>query len=334
MRNDLFIKRFVLVCAIFFSTFAYSAEINDPLPSWNNGINKQSIIEFVQSVTDKKSKDYVQAKDRIATIDNDGTLWVEQPLYTQVVFIQDRFKELLQSHPEWKQQEPFKSILKTPAKQLSKKDMETLFAVTSSKMTVEEFNNTIKKWLRAAVNPHFKRHYTELVYQPMLEVINYLQANQFIVYIVSGGGQDFMRAFSEDVYHIPSEHVIGSTTTTQYTYQNNKPVLIKTVKPLFVSNYAGKPEAIDLFIGKKPIIAFGNSTGDQQMLEWTQSNSGKHLMLLVHHDDAKREYAYDTQSKVGTFPASLFKEAEKNNWHIISMKNDWKVVFPISNMQH
>lgn len=324
MRHNLFIKLIFLVFFVIFSPLISSAELNDPLPSWNNSVAKKSIIQFVTAVTDKTSKDYVQPENRIATIDNDGTLWVEQPMYTQEIFIKNRFQELLQNHPEWKTQEPFRSILTSP----SKKNMEAIFAITSSKMTVEEFNNIIKKWLKTAINPHFKHPYTELVFQPMLEVINYLQTNQFIVYIVSGGGQDFVRAFSEDVYHIPTERVIGSTMKTKYTYQNNIPVLIKEAKPLFISDHTGKPEAINLFIGKKPILAIGNSDGDQQMLEWTQSAPGKTLMLLVHHDDSQREYAYDIKSKVGTFTQTLFAEAKKNNWHIISMKNDWKVIFP------
>ncbi len=324
MRRDLFFKLTFLVFLITSSPFASSIELTDPLPSWNNGIAKQSIIAFATDVTDKTSKNYVRPEDRIATIDNDGTLWVEQPMYTQEIFIKDRFQELLKNHPEWKKQEPFKSILTSP----SKKNREAVFAITSSKMTVEQFNSTIKDWLKTAINPRFRHHYTELVFQPMLEVINYLQANQFIVYIVSGGGQDFVRAFSEDVYHIPTEHVIGSTTKTKYTYQNNIPILIKEAKPLFISDHTGKPEAINLFIGKKPILAIGNSDGDQQMLEWTQSRPGKTLLLLVHHDDAQREYAYDSHSNVGTFTQALFAEAKKNNWYIISMKNDWKVIFP------
>jgi hypothetical protein len=318
----------VILLGIIFSSSVYAIELNDPLPSWNDGVIKKNIIQFVQAVTDQNSKDYVQPKNRIATLDNDGTLWLEQPMYTQEIFIMDRFKELMQAHPEWQQKKAYQSVLKDAPKNLSKQDMQTLFAVTSSNITVADYENKIKSWLKTAENPHFKHPYPELVYQPMLEIIHYLQANQFTVYIVSGGGQDFVRAFSEETYQIPPERVIGSTTKTQYAYQNNKPVLVKIPQLLFISDRAGKPEAIDLFIGKKPLIAFGNSDGDQQMLEWTGSGDGKRLMLLVHHDDAKREYAYDTQSKVGTFSKALFVEAKKNNWQIISMKNDWKVIFP------
>ena len=327
MKNGFF-KLYLFIGMIFFTTLSSAADVNDPLPSWNNGTIKKNIIQFVQDVTDKTNKNYVSPEERIATIDDDGTLWVEQPVYTQVIFMLSRLKELAIKHPEWKQQEPFKSVLNNNYKNLTSEDMARIFAVTSSGMSVEDYHNIAKKWLNIAENPHFKHHYTDLTYQPMIEVINYLHQNNFKVYIVSGGGQDFMRAFSQGAYDIPPEQVIGSTSKTQYVYQDNKPALIRIPQVLFISDKTGKPEAINLFIGKKPIIAFGNSDGDKQMLEWTQSNSGKTLMLLVHHDDAKREYAYDTQSKIGTFPTSLFDEAKKNNWRIISMKNDWKTIFP------
>ena len=218
--------------------------------------------------------------------------------------------------------------MKKDSKDYTKEDVETIFAVANSNITVEDFMKVAKQWLATAEDPRFKHHYTELVYKPMLEVLQYLRDKNFTVYIVSGGGQDFIRAFAQHTYGVPAERVIGTTGKTEYAYNNGKPSLMKLPKLLFISDKTGKPEAIDLFIGKKPILAFGNSDGDREMLEWTQSNTGKHLMLLVHHDDAKREYAYDTQSQVGTFSASLMTEAQQNHWQVISMKDDWKVIFP------
>lgn len=292
----------------FFSLCTFAAE-TDPLPSWREGPIKASIIEFVTTVTKQGSRDYVVPADRIATIDNDGTLWVEQPIYTQVIFMMGQSKN-----------KDFQN--------LDKKMLEKIFIASSTNMSVDTYESSAKQWLATAINPRYKKHYTELVYQPMLEVIRYLEENQFAVYIVSGGGQEFVRAFSDTVYHIPVEHVIGSTGKTRYQYRDGHPELIKTDQPLFISDHAGKPEAINLFIGKKPIIAFGNSDGDKDMLEWTQSSPHKTLMLLVHHDDSVREYAYDTQSKVGTFSTELFSAAKQNHWQIISMKDDWKVIFP------
>jgi phosphoserine phosphatase len=312
------------VAALMFAT----AHATDPLPSWNEGPVKQSIIQFVNSISDEHSRDYVPPAERIATIDNDGTLWVEQPLYTQLLFALDRINVLVQQHPDWKDQQPFKSILNHQLDKLTVNDFEKILAVTHTGMSVEAFNELIKKWIATAQNPQFKRPYTDLIYQPMLEVMNYLRQNQFKVYIVSGGGQEFMRAFAGKTYGVPSEQIIGSAMKTKYENKNGKPTLIKLPTVFFIDDNAGKPEAINLFIGKKPIIAFGNSDGDQQMLEWTQSGKGKRLMLLVHHDDAKREYAYDTQSKIGTFSAALMQEAIQNHWQVISMKNDWKVIFP------
>lgn len=322
--------RSVIIFIILFHSYVYasSASLNDPLPSWHDHAIKKAIIDFVQTVTDTTNKDYVPPEDRIATIDNDGTLWVEQPIYTQMIFIMDRIKALAHTHPEWQHLEPYQSILHHQAEHLNAANLEHLFAVTSQGLSTKEYISLIKKWLATAENPHFKKHYTELIYQPMLEVIHYLHEHHFMVYIVSGGGQDFIRAFSPTIYHIPLERIIGSSSQTQYLYQHHAAHLIKIPKPLLICNNEGKPEAIHLFIGKKPIIAFGNSDGDRQMLEWTQSGKGKHLMLLVHHDDGKREYAYDIHSKIGTFSKSLFREAKKQHWHIISMKNDWKVIFP------
>jgi hypothetical protein len=319
---------FVFLATALFTVTSFATDESDPLPSWNNTKNKKSIIEFVNAVTDKSSDAYVAPENRIATIDNDGTLWLEKPIYTQVIFMLNRVKQLADKHPEWKTTEPFQSVLNNHYENLQVKDFEKILAATSNGMQVEDNTDIMKKWLATTNNPHFKRHYTQLVYQPMLEVINYLHQNNFDVYIVSGGGQEFVRAFANDTYHIPQNKVIGSASKIQYAYEDGEATLTKTAEPLILSNYAGKPEAIYLFIGKKPIIAIGNSDGDRQMLEWTQSNEAKTLMMLIHHDDAKREYAYDTQSKVGTFSTSLMDEAKENHWQIISMKNDWKTIFP------
>jgi len=311
-----------------FFTCAYSDTAVDPLPSWNEGKIKNTIIQFVREVTDPNSKNFVAPANRIATFDNDGTLWLEYPMYTEVVFALDRIKSLAPEHPEWAKEEPYKSIIENNYQHLTLQDIEKAIGVTHSGMSVQQFLDTEKEWLATTKNTHFDRIYTDLIYQPMLEVINYLRNNHFTVYIVSGGGQEFIRAYSDKTYSIPSEHVIGSAGKTKYVYRDNHPELIKSPDVLFIDDKEGKPEAINLFIGKKPIIAFGNSDGDQEMLEWTQSSGPHSLMLLVHHDDAQREYAYDEKSKVGTFSSFLMQEAKENNWQIISMKNDWKVIFP------
>jgi len=316
---------FVLLFSFIGNLFA------DPLPSWNEGNTKKSIIDFVQAVTNKSNPNYVTPENRIATIDNDGTLWVEQPLYTQFIFAIDRVKTLAPSHPDWKKQSPFSLILSGDKQLLSKlsfKDMEQILAVTHAGISVEQYHDLAAKWLATAKNPRFQHLFTEDVYQPMLEVMNYLRANQFIIYIVSGGGQDFIRAYAEPVYHVQPENVIGTLEKTKYVNQQNHPMIMKLPTVLLIDDKTGKAEAINYFIGRKPIIAFGNSDGDREMLEWTQSNKTSHLMLLVHHDDAVREYAYGPKSKVGTFSDSLMAEAIKNNWKIISMKKDWKVIFP------
>ena len=306
---------FSIFCVIFFTQIACA--MTDPLPSWNNGKVKQSIIEFVETITDKNSKDYVPPQDRIATFDNDGTLWVEQPLYPQMVFMKERAREISDKKPE---------IYKNKESVRNKND--EMYAVTSSEINIDDYTQIVQQWLQTANHPRFKKHCTDLIYQPMLEVMNYLRNNQFKVYIVSGGGQDFIRSFAPNVYGVASNEVVGSTSQSEFIDENNKLSMIKTRKLLLICDKAGKPEAIHLFIGKKPLMAFGNSDGDKQMLEWTESGSGKRLMVLVHHDDAKREYAYDSSSKIGTFSTALMREAENNHWQVISMKNDWKVIFP------
>ena len=304
----------------------------DPLPSWNDGPAKQAIVEFVRATTEAGGPKFVAPEARIATFDNDGTLWVEQPIYTQATFAFDRVVALAPSHPEWKDQPPFKAILtrdRAAMAKFSPQDLEKILAVTHAGMSVEAFAEIVKEWVATAKHPRFKRPYTEMIYQPMLEVMKYLRENGYRIYIVTGGGQDFVRAFAEPVYGVPPEQVIGSAGQTKYGYdKDGKPTLIKLPKVLLVDDKAGKPEAINLIIGRRPTAAFGNSTGDQQMLEWTQAGHGARLMLLVHHDDGAREYAYGVRSKIGTFPETLMADAKKRDWVVVSMKSDWKRIFP------
>lgn len=302
----------------------------DPLPSWNEGQAKNAILQFVRETTQEGSENFIPLAERIATFDEDGTLWVEQPLYVELFFVLDRIKSELSKHPEWRDKEPFKSLL-TGAKaldHLSKEEIVEIIILTHTSMTVDAFHQSVSDWLETAIHPRFKRPFTELVYQPMLEVMQLLREHGFAIYIVSGGGQEFIRAFAQKVYEIPPSNVIGSAGKVKYEYQNGQPVLIKLPDIMFMDNKAGKPEGINLIIGKRPLIAFGNSTGDQQMLEWTQAGKGKNLELLVHHDDPVREYAYGPDSKIGTFSHALMEEAKGRHWIVISMKKDWKVIFP------
>lgn len=306
------------------------------LPSWNDGRARKAIIDFVQATTTKSSRSYVPPEERVVTFDQDGTLWVEQPMYTEVVFSLHRVVALAPSHPEWKTTEPFKSVLAGDFKNLAKlpiRDLNALLVATHTGMRVEQFHTIVKDWLATARHPRFKRPYTELIYQPMLEVIRYLRANGFKTYIVTGGGQDFVRVFAEQVYGIPPEEVVGSINSTKYGYdEKGRSTLTKEPKLLLNDNFVGKAEGIHMMIGRRPFAAFGNSTGDQEMLEYTQSGPGTRLMMLVLHDDARREYAYGPaqglpDSKVGTFTQGLYDEAQKRGWVVISMKNDWKRIF-------
>jgi len=313
----------------------YAQPATDPLPSWNDGPAKQAIISFVKAVTEKSGTRYVEPEDRIATFDQDGTLWVEHPLYTQAEFALDRVLELAPQHPEWRQREPFKAVLANDREAMTKfseSDWEAVLAVTHAGMTTDAFLEIVKQWLATAKDPRFQRLHTELVYQPMLEVMDYLRANGFKTYIVTGGGQEFVRVYSQRVYDIPPEQVVGSSILTRYEYRHGKPVLLREPKVFFIDNNAGKAVGINLFIGKRPYAAFGNSTGDQQMLEWTQAGDGAHLMMLVLHDDSEREYAYGPASglpdtKIGTFTQALYDEARSKGWNVISMKKDWKHIF-------
>jgi len=302
----------------------------DPLPSWNDGHAKQSILDFVAAVTKEDGPDYVKPAERIATIDNDGTLWVEQPVYTQFAFAIDRVKATANQHPEWKTQEPFKSILSGDMKAVAamgEKGMVEIVAATHSGMSTADFNKEVKEWLAVAKHPRFKVLYTDRVYQPMIELLDYLRANGFKTFIVSGGGVEFMRAFADKTYGIPPEQVIGSSGVTQYQMWDASPVLIKMPKVLFVDDGPGKPEGIDHFIGRRPIFAFGNSDGDKEMLEWTAACEHLCFMGLVHHTDAVREYAYDRNSSVGKLDKAL-DEATAKGWTVVDMKNDWKTIFP------
>jgi hypothetical protein len=297
-----------------------------PLPSWNDGAAKKAIVEFVKTTTEKGSPKFVAPEARIAVFDQDGTTWVEQPMYTQVVYCLERV-------PAVAEKKPFKTVLSGNREAMAKFTMPDLYmilAATLSGMTVDEFSGEVKKWLATAKHPRFKRLYTELTYQPMLEVMKLFRANGYKTYFVTGGGQDFVRVYSEQVYGVPPEQVVGSAGGTHFGYdKSGKPILTKEPKLLLNDDSAGKPEGIHLMIGRRPVAAFGNSIGDKQMLEYTQAGNGARLMMLVHHDDAKREYAYGPKTRVGTFTDALMAEAKKKSWTVISMKNDWKTIFAV-----
>ena len=312
-----------------------SVHASDALASWNDGKTKQSILAFVEKVTTPASPDFVPPAERIATFDNDGTLWTEHPMYTQLAFALDRIKALAPKHPEWKTTQPFKAVLDNDLKALAaagEKGLVELIMGSHAGMSTAEFEAIVTDWLDKARHPRFKRRYTELAYQPMLELLAYLRANDFKTFIVSGGGVEFMRPMTEKVYGIPPEQVVGSTIETKYEVKNGKPVLMRLAKIDFIDDKAGKPVGINKFIGRRPIAAFGNSAGDREMLEWTGAGSGARLMMLVFHDDADREYAYGPanglpDTRFGTFPQSLMDEAKKKGWVVISMKNDWSAIF-------
>ena len=303
----------------------------DPLPSWNDGPSKKAIVEFVKTTTDKASPKFVAPEARVAAFDQDGTLWVEHPMYSQVVYCLDRVPAVVKAKPDLKNIEPFKTVLSGNREAMAKftmPDLEMLLAATLTGMSIDEFTAEAKKWLDTAKDPRWKRPYTELTYLPMQEVLKYFRDNGYRTYIVTGGGQDFVRQYSERVYGIPPEQVVGTAGGTSYRYdKNGRPFLLKEPKLLLNDDNAGKPQGIHLMIGRRPYAAFGNSIGDKQMLEYTQAGDGARLMMLVHHDDEKREYAYGPKSKVGTFTDALMGEAKKKNWPVISMKDDWKRIF-------
>jgi hypothetical protein len=302
----------------------------DPLPSWNEGLTKQAIIKFVQTVNDKSSPQYVPPEQRIATFDNDGTLWCEQPMYFQGFFAFDRVKALAPQHPEWKERQPFKAILENDMKALAasgEKGVMEIAMTTHAGMTTGEFEKIVKDWLATARHPRFKRPFTDLVYQPMLELLGYLRKNGFKTYIVSGGGVEFMRPWTEKVYGIPPEQVVGSSVKLKFEMRDGKPVLMRLTEIDFIDDGPGKPVGIQKFIGRRPIAAFGNSDGDHQMLQWTAASEGLRFMLLVHHTDAEREWAYDRQSPIGRLDKAL-DEAQRRGWTVVDMKKDWNRIFP------
>jgi phosphoglycolate phosphatase-like HAD superfamily hydrolase len=314
--------------ALLFVTTVASAQ--DPLPSWNDGPAKQAIMSFVAKVTKPGTPEFVPVPERIATFDNDGTLWAEQPMYVQLIFALDRVKVLAPQHPEWNTKEPFASLLKGDVKKAlagGDKSIAEIVMATHAGMTTAEFELIVKDWIATAKHPTTRKLYTEMVYQPMLELLAYLRANGFKTFIVSGGGIEFMRPWTERVYGIPPEQVVGSSVKTKYEMRDGTPVLVRLPEMDFMDDKTGKPIGINSHIGRRPVAAFGNSDGDRQMLEWTQAGGGARLMMLVHHDDAKREWAYGPQSKIGTFSDSLMAEVKQQGWVVISMKHDWKRIF-------
>jgi phosphoglycolate phosphatase-like HAD superfamily hydrolase len=312
------------------------AQATDPLPSWNKGAAKTAILKFVQATTDQSSPNFVPGPDRIATFDQDGTLWVEHPMYSQVVYCLDRVPALVKAKPELAGVEPFKTVLsgdREAIAKLPKEDLITVLEATLTGMSVDQFQTEAKAWLETTKDPRWKRSYTELTYLPMTELLKYLRDSGYRTYIVTGGGQDFVRVYSEAIYGIPPEQVVGTAGGTKYGYdKDGKPFLTKEPNLLLNDNDAGKPEGIHLMIGRRPYAAFGNSTGDRQMLEFTKAGDGERLAVLVLHDDDKREYAYGPaeglpDTKVGTFTQELDDEAKNKGWIVISIKNDWKRIF-------
>jgi phosphoglycolate phosphatase-like HAD superfamily hydrolase len=300
-----------------------------PLPSWNDGAAKQAILNFVAAVTREGSPDFVPPAERIATFDNDGTLWVEQPGSTQLTFALDRVKALAPLHPEWKDTQPFKAVLENDMGTLAKtgeKGLAELVMASHSGMTTNEFQKIVTDWLATARHPRFKRPYTELAYQPMIELLAYLRSNGFKTFIVSGGGIEFMRPWTERVYGLPPEQVVGSSIKTEFQMRDGRPELFRLAEMNFIDDKAGKPIGINEYIGRRPIAAFGNSDGDLEMLQWTTMTDGVRFGLIVHHTDAEREYAYDRTSPFGRLDKAL-DAAVLNKWTVVDMKNDWKRVF-------
>ncbi|HYN58027.1 MAG TPA: HAD family hydrolase [Rubrivivax sp.] len=342
MVDDRFLKIasavFVVLLALLLAAVPAQAQ-TDPLPSWNDGAAKKAIVDFVKDTTTPGSPKFVPPEERIATFDQDGTLWVEHPVYSFVMYALEQVPALVKAKPELGKAAPFSTVLeilkgdRAAMAKLTMPDLEKILAATYTNRSVDQFNAEVMKWLAEAKDPRWKKPYTELTYLPMQEVLKYLRANGFKTYIVTGGGQDFVRTYSDKVYGIPPEQVIGTAGVLKYMLgKDGKPYLFKEPKVLLNDNYTGKPEGIHLMIGRRPIVAGGNSTGDQQMLEYTKAGDGARLSMLVLHDDAKREYAYGPAqglpaTKVGTFTQALYDEAKKQGWIVISMKDDWKKIF-------
>ena len=323
-------KKYFSILLVLFVSLGLTAEKPEALASWNECQSKKSIVDFVKKVTNKNSKHFVPKAERIAVFDNDGTLWSEQPMYFQLFFAIDRIKELAPLHPEWKTKEPFASILKGDLKSALKGGEHAILEIVMAShagVTTDEFQEIVKDWLEKAKHPKTKRPFTEMVYQPMLEVLNYLRENGFKTYIVSGGGIEFMRPFTEKVYGIPPEQVIGSSIKVKFEMRDNEPVLVKQPELFFLDDKQGKAIAINHYIGRRPVMAFGNSDGDLQMLQWCTTRKGPSFAFYVHHTDAEREWAYDRTSKIGKFDKGL-DEAKRKNWVIADMKKDWKVIYP------
>ncbi len=320
-------KRLLLGLIIGVASVAHAAEI---LPSWNDSASKTAIVEFVEQVTNPGAPTFVSPNDRIAVFDNDGTLWSEQPVYVQIAFLLDRVKALASEHPEWQTTQPFKAVLDgdlEPLLQGGAHSLLPLVAATHAGMTSDEYHQVVREWLATAKNPQTGLLYTQMVYQPMLELLDYLRASGFKTYIVSGGGMEFMRAWVEDIYGIPPEQVIGSSLKSKFEVRDGEPVVLRLPEVAFVNDKEGKPVAIDQYIGKRPVMAFGNSDGDLQMLQWTMAGDGPRFGLIVHHTDSEREVAYDRDSKIGQLNRAL-DLALATGWTVVDMKNDWKTVFP------
>jgi hypothetical protein len=326
--KHLFLKTGSLFVLVTTMAFAAPSQAKDPMPSWNDAAAKKSIVSFVEKTTNNDSADFVPTAERIAVFDNDGTLWAEQPMYFQAFFIFDRIKELAPQHPDWISKEPFASVLKGDVNAALAGGEHALLEMamaTHAGMTVEDFEKSVTHWVSTAKHPTTGRLCTEMVFQPMLEVLVYLRANGYKTFIVSGGGIDFIRPWAERVYGVPPEQVVGSSIKAKYEVRDGKPVLIKVPELNFINDKEGKPVGIHQHIGRRPIMAFGNSDGDFQMLEWTTAGSGPRLGLLVHHDDAEREWAYDRESHIGKLERGL-DEGPERGWVIISMKDDWRRV--------
>lgn len=304
--------------------------IIDPLPSWNDGATKQAIVDYVEDVSNETSQNFIPVADRIATFDNDGNLWSEQPAYFQLFFAIDRVKALASEYPEWKTTQPYQAVLENDMKTLmsyGEHGLLELVMASHAGMSTEEFENIVKDWLATAKHPRFNKAYNELVYQPMLELLDYLRANKFKTFIVSGGGIEFMRPWVEEVYGIPPDQVVGSSIATEFDYNEGNPIIKRLPKIDFIDDKAGKPIGIHKFIGKKPVFASGNSDGDLQMLQWADSNKHPSFQLYLHHTDSIREWAYDRESSIGRLDRGL-DEANEKGWTVIDMKNDWNVIYP------